>query len=903
MKPVRYARVRPSFTGIGRSGSAQHGMRAGASLGVATIVLAAALAIGGVALAVDECGPPQSGIAIECTQSNYDAAQQGNIFYGSGVPDGDFSIRLGDGLAADFDRDDPDDDVYRSDLDPPEKYRFGAIVVVPGEAAHAGNIAVSSSAKVTSAGARAHGYMVGRIGASGRVQLNLTGGSVTTNGDGGFGVFGFHVGTGELALGAEGGSIDTKGARAIGIFSDHIGTGNSTVDLRDMAISAAGTAAEGIRAQRLGRSGDIAISVQEADIGADGQDADGIVALHTGAGDIAIDVREVDIGADGQDATGIIALHTGTGDFGVAVWGTAIRAKGDGSAGVRLQHIGTGDVGVAVRGTAIRAEGADGVGVWLQHRGTGDLDVNARGGGIVADGLDSGGIYAVHFGTGDVDIHLRGTTVTASGKSAIGIGGVHESGEGSIRIRVDGGTVQAEDPAGVAVLVGELDEETGAVVFSAGVGSDGYRRQSVMVNGRVQGGSGDGVGIRLAGGGRIEIGSGGSVGAASGIAMRALGEGAALHVSANFDGRQAGDVIDGGILNEGGRTTIAVNGVTLHHGMVGATGLRAPNGARDVTLVAADAVAGRAFSTADFVEPYAPRAAVYEALPGFLLRLDGQGTAVKRLSKAGSPAWVRVSGGRGSFASDRSSVGTSYDFDRFGFEVGLDAALSPDGDVTGTVSLRHARGSADVSAPTGGGSIEAEGIGAAFGATWRDDAGYYMEGRISIIRYKTDLRSGGRGRLKEDAESMVRSLGVGAGRRLALGEWMHLTPRVWLLRSDVSLSGFRDTVGSRVSLAAAVRTAAGLGIAAETAHSWHGGERTLSVRGELGVERTLGDAGMVADVSGERLNSEATRTRVVLGLGGEYRWGRWSLGSDITASGLGSDDRDYAAGLRFVMQF
>ena len=71
-----------------------------------------------------------------------------------------------------------------------------------------------------------------------------------------------------------------------------------------------------------------------------------------------------------------------------------------------------------------------------------------------------------------------------------------------------------------------------------------------------------------------------------------------------------------------------------------------------MTLVAADAVVGRGFSTADFVTgPYAPRAAVYEALPGFLLRLDGRGTAAGRLRKPGSPAWVRVSGGKGSYGS------------------------------------------------------------------------------------------------------------------------------------------------------------------------------------------------------------------------------------------------------------
>ena len=1207
MNPSRDSREWLRFARIGFSDLARQRLHTGVPVGVAVIALAAALAIGGEARAARECGPPQPGVEIQCTPSDYNAAEHGNIFYGAEVPGGDFSIRLADDLAVAYDRDSSDDDLRLGDFDSAGFYRYGAVVVVPGDPAHTGDIAVSSAADVTSTGTNARGYLIGHIGVSGRIRMELEGGAVTTQGDQTVGILGFHgsegdisaalrgtaigaegddsagvwlrhTGTGDLVIGAEGGSVDARGARARGIFSDHTGTGNSTVALRDVAVGVEGDAAYGIFDYRAGE-GDSALTMREVSVSASGNaaagvhrthygngdqvigteggridavggDAHGILSTHWSEGDISAALRGTAIGAEGDDSAGVWLRHTGTGDLvigaeggsvdargarargifsdhtgtgnstvalrdvavgveGDAAYGifdyragegdsaltmrevsvsasgnaaagvhrthygngdqvigaeggridavggdalgilsahlgegrntvdlrdVAISAEGDGAAAVRLQHAGTGDLvigaeggridavggdalgilsahlgegrntvdlrdvaisaegdgavavrlqhgrtgdigivaegGMAVdlRDVAVAVEGEDAYGVRVAHLGAGDIDVDARGGGIVAEGQGSRGIYARHYGTGDVvvdaegidisamgeiaqgvhadhtgsegdiaihlsdatimvagdqvdgisatgvraqhlsangdiDIHLRGTTVTASGEGALGILALHEAGKGSIRIRVDGGTVHAEDPAGVAVLVGSLDEETGAVEFAAEVGADGYRGQSVMVNGRARGGSGDGAGIRLAGGGRVEIGSRGSVGAASGIAVQAPGDGAALHVSADFDGRRAGDVIDGEILNDGGWTTIAVNGVTLHDGMAGATGLWAPNGARDVTVAAADTIVGQSFSTADFVEPYAPRAAVYEALPGFLLRLDGRGTAVGRLRKPGSPAWVRVFGGEGSYGPDRSSVGASYDFDRFGVEAGLDAALSPAGDVTGSVSLRHARGSAGVSAPTGGGSIEAEGIGAALGATWRDDAGYYVNGRISITGYKTDLRSGGRGRLKEDAESTVRSLGVEAGRRLALGEWMHLTPRAWLTRSDVSLSGFRDTVGSRVSFPAAARTAAGLGIAAETAHSWHGGERTLSVRGELGAERTLGDAETVADVSGERLGSEATRTRAVLGFGGEYRWGRWSLGGEITASGLGSDDSEYAAGLRFGMRF
>ena len=79
--------------------------------------------------------------------------------------------------------------------------------------------------------------------------------------------------------------------------------------------------------------------------------------------------------------------------------------------------------------------------------------------------------------------------------------------------------------------------------------------------------------------------------------------------------------------------------------------------------------------------------------------------------------------------------------------------------------------------------------------------------------------------------------------------------------------------------------------------------RTLSLRGRLGVERVLGDAETAVTVSGERLGSESARTRLVLGLGGTWRHGRWSLGGEVAAAGAGSDDSDYTANLRLGMRF
>ena len=112
------------------------------------------------------------------------------------------------------------------------------------------------------------------------------------------------------------------------------------------------------------------------------------------------------------------------------------------------------------------------------------------------------------------------------------------------------------------------------------------------------------------------------------------------------------------------------------------------------------------------------------------------------------------------------------------------------------------------------------------------------------------------------------------------------------MRSDASLNGFRDQVGSRVSMDEAGRTDAGIWLVVESVNAWDAGVRTLTLPGGLGLEQALGDAATIVGVSGERLRSEAPATCMTLGLSGA-----------VSASGAGSDDSIYAISLRFGMRF
>ena len=106
----------------------------------------------------------------------------------------------------------------------------------------------------------------------------------------------------------------------------------------------------------------------------------------------------------------------------------------------------------------------------------------------------------------------------------------------------------------------------------------------------------------------------------------------------------------------------------------GATGAEVANGgAWDVTLSASGAIGDR--QVFQFIETYAPRAAVYEALPGFLLRLEAVGRSEERITSPDSSVWARISGGLGSYEPRHASVGATYDLRRYRVEVGMDVSL------------------------------------------------------------------------------------------------------------------------------------------------------------------------------------------------------------------------------------
>ena len=854
------------------------------------------------------------------------------------------------------------DSITTASPPPPDSGAYGIYVDHRGDS---GDVTVhTNSTTIQTEGQNGDAIIVSSASA-GKLDVDITGGSITTSGNSAAGIFIWHEyqGTGQagpttLDIGGNA-SITTSGDDSIGIEVNRRSDGLNRTNLGDATVETMGVRAIGILAtQDQASDPDIVGNVEVHLLGGvrittAGGEADGVWADHRGEhatieSDVVITARGRNtITTSGDLAHGLrggrgstantVQSRASAGKVRMDLENIEITTKGADAVGIIGDHYGIGDIEINLRNATIVTEGTNILsenrvgtlshGVFAWHRNpapagvSGDIYIDVQGGSIETRGTYSYGIR------GDIDagngggIYIvtgGGHTITTTGANAHGIVAYHYGTEqASSRILIDvGGSVDVSGAGAQGVRVGALS--SGAPARVAAIGADGYRKHKVIVNGRVYG---TGAGVFLSGGGRVVIGPQGTVGADSGIATRATGGMPKLLVDMDLNGRRMRDVINDWIINDGGATTIVVNDVMLHDGATGVVpGASVPNGAFDVTMRddgltvdtssvpwtiserSTDTVADRDFSAADFIEEYAPRAAVYEALPGFLLRLNRDaGLSGERMRSPGSPLWLRLAAGTGSYGAERSTVGAGYDFRRFSAEAGMDFRLAEG--LTGSLGARLVSGSADVSAPAGGGRIGAVGYGLSFGAAWQGAGGFYGEGRFTATWYNVDLSSAARGGLKKGAGAFVHAFGLEGGRRFALNEKTRLTARAWLNRSAASLAGFRDAVGARVSDAEANRFTAGAGAAVETDLALNGGKDKLSLRGSLGVEQALDGGQTAVLVSGTKLTSKAPDSRILLGLGATYRSGGTTLTGAFRADGLGSKDAGYSGRLELRTAF
>ena len=307
----------------------------------------------------------------------------------------------------------------------------------------------------------------------------------------------------------------------------------------------------------------------------------------------------------------------------------------------------------------------------------------------------------------------------------------------------------------------------------------------------------------------------------------------------------------------------------------------------------------------ELAREHEPRMRVYEALPSVVLGMNGlrgygERMAVPRSAKGG---WARVERFQGKWKADASTsgkesgVGLRYRHQRHGVEVGLGGALGEEARIG--ASLHHRRGTAKV---TEGGDVELYGTGAGVSGTWTREEDY-LDVQAAMTWYEADLASSSRGVLKKDVSGLGHALGVEAGRRMeleGLPAGMVLTPRVGLVHSQVSMDGFSDVTGARVSVDDARSLRGRAGVEVETKPGGAAGSRVF---GSVEVEHELSTDRKVR-VSGMELESEAEATWLRLGLNGVHTWeeGRYTLAGGVGYATSG-DSHELGGGVSLNLRF
>ncbi len=796
---------------------------------------------------------------------------------------------------------------------------------------------VTGGNTITTTGDNGHG-IVGYHFGTGDIDMDVAGGSITTEGKFSYGIYGLHgsssvqdtVGDVDIVTG-DGNTITTTGDNSHAIVGYHFGTEATRTISVDMggSLNVTGANAQGVRigvvSDHDSDPGTPAIPERVAALGDDGYRRQTVTVngpiTSAGEGVYIANGGRVIIGPRGSiDSTrGIAILATGTvaednTDPNNVIEAIPPKLRVDLNLGGRrvAQVLNDGwiindggETTIAVNNTVLH-DGATGVTGNIARNGVWDVT-------MLADGVN-----VLDYSNADPSLW----TITDRAANVIA-----------------GRDFSASDfteacPQGEVGFPNCMQPPPSSLPSSPPPEDVVYR-----VDTRLSAGPERMAGVHIEGNGEVYIGPQGSIEAASGIAILADGDAPELLVDLQLDGRRVAEVLgDDWIINDDGETTIVVNNVKLHDGQTGVVpGVSVANGAWDVTMLAdgvdvadysvadpamwtmTDRASGlitdRDFSAADFietqrdlmepdapmlVEEYAPRAAIYEALPNVLLDLQTGALSVAHWQGPTTPTWIRLYGRHASQDFERSTVGASYDADSLTFEAGATVWHS---DVLHLrASLHHLTGSADVSSPNRGGDIDVRGKGLSVDAHWMNPGKAYLTGRISWTDYNLDLSSDTVGGLVSSLDADGYAVHVEAGHRRSWGTHRHWTPRVWLEHARVFIDGFTDTVDARASFPQEERTTMGIGVLAETVRGLSGGEWWL--HGSVDVEHTLSGARTRTTVSGERLGAEPEENNVRIGLGSVWQRGAWHYRASLSAREvMGAGGNDYAGAIQVGMVF
>ena len=270
--------------------------------------------------------------------------------------------------------------------------------------------------------------------------INISGSiDVDTTVSGDYGLHTTHYGGGNLGINMSSGSIDTDGPSAHGIAGYKAGSGNftigmsgGTIDTAGIGGSGSGSGSSGIVGANIG-SGDLTINMTGG-------------TVKTGTGD-AQDTGKNAHGIYGSTYSGVsggLSINMSGGNIETG-FGTGTDA-GHSAAGIFTWNYGSNDTSSVTLSDngSIHTKGDWAAGIWNLNSNTENTatsDITVSGGSIKTEGINSSAVYGTVSGSNNTNITIYDGTVETTGSLSNGIGGSH-SGSGNLTIDLTNGTIK-----------------------------------------------------------------------------------------------------------------------------------------------------------------------------------------------------------------------------------------------------------------------------------------------------------------------------------------------------------------------------------------------------------------------------------------------------------------------------
>jgi len=252
--------------------------------------------------------------------------------------------------------------------------------------------------------------------------------------------------------------------------------------------------------------------------------------------------------------------------------------------------------------------------------------------------------------------------------------------------------------------------------------------------------------------------------------------------------------------------------------------------------------------------------------------------------------WGLVEASHARFRPEVTTSETDYDLTTWRLRAGVDTLLSEGerGKLIGGLNVHYGYGSANIDSFFGTGSIGTHAYGIGATATWYDTSGFYLDAQGQLTWFNSDLSSDWVGGLASGNNGFGYALSLEGGHRIGIDDHWTLIPQAQLTYSNVRFDAFTDPFGANVSLDSAESLRGRIGLAVEHQSSWTNEQGQIQRASLYGIGNLHYDFldGTRVDVSGTGFSSRNDPLWGEIGLGGTYSWDndKYSLYGELSAS-------------------